>query len=149
MAGPGMGGPGMPGGRGPGRSGPGRANSEMMGVAEVLKIALDEPNMTVDQTMKFGDREQILHYVYTTDGKKNENTLPGNRVTESKTRWKKDRLITTSSTTGPMGKMQVVEERTLSEDGKTMTVKLTMKSDFMDWTRKLVYEKENPAVENP
>jgi hypothetical protein len=43
-----------------------------------------------------------------------------------------------------MGSMEIIESRTLSEDGQTMTVGFTMKAGLMDWKRKLVCEKENP-----
>jgi hypothetical protein len=42
-----------------------------------------------------------------------------------------------------MGPLQVTEERTLSADGKTMTVESSMTMGLMDWERTLVYEKQN------
>jgi len=85
-----------------------------------------------------------LEFQHTTDGKSNQNPLPGGTTVKSKTRWDKNRLITKSISEGPMGSMEIIESRTLSEDGQTMTVGFTMKAGLMDWKRKLVCEKENP-----
>ena len=155
MGGPGMGGPGMPPGgmrggrgRGPGGGpGQGRGDPAMMGVSERMQIRMQGREMEVRVPMRWGDREQIQEYRFTTDGKKRENTLPGGSVSTSKTRWKKNHLVTTSESKGPMGEMWVIEDRELSEDGRTMTVRLTMKSSSMDWKRTLVYEKEDRSVE--
>jgi predicted GIY-YIG superfamily endonuclease len=92
--------------------------------------------------MKMEGKEQVLEFQHTTDGKPCQNKVFGGSVVKSKTRWDKNRLITKSTSEGPMGSLEVIEARTLSEDGKTMTVEYTMKSAFMDWKRKLVYEKE-------
>lgn len=138
---------GMRGPRGAGgRPGQGGRNMEMSGVAERMEIRFDGPAMTVQQPMRFGEQEQILQFHYTTDGKKVENPGFGGRKVESKTQWKKNHLVTTSKSEGPMGPVQTTEDRSLSEDGKTMTIELTTRSAQMDWKRKLVYERETAAT---
>lgn len=158
MGGPGMGGPGMggPGMDGPGGwGGPGPApgarggDPQTMGVAETLEILHEEPQLTVRFPMQFGEEEQIFEFRHTTDGRKSRNTVPGGGVVKAQSKWKKDRLTTTSTAEGPMGTMQVTETRSLSEDGRMMTVEHTMRSTFMDWRRKLVYEREPSASTNP
>jgi hypothetical protein len=150
MGGPGMGGPGMggppmggPGGRRPSGTGQGMGDPEMMGVAESLEINHEEPRLIVKIPMKLGEEGQTVQFEHTTDGKKSQNSLPGGIVVKSQTRWKKIRLITKSTSDGPMGPLQVTEERTLSADGKTMTVESSMTMGLMDWERTLVYEKQN------
>ncbi len=150
MGGPGMGGPGMPPGgmRGPGGfggQGPGRGDPEMMGVARVMEIEQAGSRLIVREPMTFGTQQETLEFHYTTDGKKNENTLPGGLVATSKTKWKKNRLITESTSNGRMGATRTIEERSLSEDGQTMTIVSIMTSGFMHLKRTLVYEKVNPA----
>ncbi|MEJ2084044.1 MAG: hypothetical protein P8Y94_18315 [Acidobacteriota bacterium] len=126
MGGPGMGGPGMPPGgmRGPGGfggQGPGRGDPEMMGVARVMEIEQAGSRLIVREPMTFGT------------------------VATSKTKWKKTRLITESTSNGRMGATRTIEERSLSEDGQTMTIVSIMTSGFMHLKRTLVYEKVNPA----
>lgn len=150
MGGPGMGGPGMPsGGRrgrgGMGGPGQGRGEPEMMGVAEVMEIQQQGSRLIVKEPMRFGTQEQTLEFDYTTDGKENRNTLPGGMMVASRTEWKKNRLVTRSTSKGRMGAMRTTEERSLSEDGMTMTIVSTMRSSFMDARRKLVYDKVGPT----
>jgi hypothetical protein len=138
MGGPGTGGPGV---GGPRKGG----SQEMMGVSETLMINHEEPKLTVKVPMKFETKEQILEFQYTTDGKPNQNSFPGGITVKSKTRWEKNRHTTKSNSSGPMGSMEIIESRSLSDDGSTMSVEYTMKAGPMDWKRKLVYEKEKPA----
>lgn len=113
----------------------------MMGVSDWMEITHQEPKLSVKVPFKMGENEQVLQFEHSTDNKKNQNMLPGGAVVTAKTQWKKERLVTKSESKGPMGSMKITEERTLSEDGKTMTVKLRMEGGPMDWTRTLVYDK--------
>lgn len=113
----------------------------MMGVAESITIQHDEPKLVLKIPFKVGEEEQTVQSEHTTDGKKNQNTVPGLGAITSKTSWKKNRLITKSSFDSPFGPVQSTDDRTLSEDGKTMTIQSTVTSGLMDWKRTLVYEK--------
>jgi hypothetical protein len=164
MGGPGMGGPGGPGGGmgGPGMGGAGGgmggsggwggpagrpgmnapgAGSAETGVADLVTIVHQEPRLEVSIPVRFGEEERTLRFEHTTDGRKNQLSLPGGVVVRSKTRWKKRRLVTESTWEGPMGGVTVIETRSLSEDGSTMTVEFTMRAGAMELRRKLVYER--------
>ena len=143
MGGPEMGGPGR---GGPGRGGPpqgGRADRDpkLMGVGETVEIAHEEPKFVIKTMSNPDDKGQFIEWNLTTDGKKKETTLPDGSTLKSKSTWKKNRLTTKSTIESPTSHMELTEQRTLSEDGRTMTVEFTMASMFMLWARTLVYEK--------
>ena len=155
MGGPGMGGPGMGGsGRGggwggqgtrrPRHEGPGMADPEMMGVAESLVIEHEGVKLNVRFPMKFEGKDEMEEFHLTTDGKPNQITLPGGIVMKSKTHWDKNRLITKSNSEGSGDSMEVKESRSLSEDGKMLTIAQYVKAGPMEAERTLVYEKESP-----
>jgi hypothetical protein len=130
-----------PGGFGGGRGGGPMANAEV-----VLIIEHQEPTLKITRLVKTpqGDRTQEL--VYTTDGKENKN--PGMRGAEvkSKSKWDKGKLVTKASQTieTPQGTvdLEITEIRSLSEDGKTLTVETTTVSPMGERTRKEVYVKK-------
>ncbi|GAB4246859.1 MAG: hypothetical protein Kow00109_22970 [Acidobacteriota bacterium] len=154
MGGPGMGGPGM-GGGGMGRGGMGgggqqpsgrEQNLRMLPVAETLVIQHRDPEFRMQVPMRMGPQTQMVEIVYTTDGEKIERELPGGMEIRSKTRWRKNRLVTESDSAGPMGSSQILEERQLSEDGRTMTVEVKMRNGFMELRRKLIYRRVQQAA---
>jgi hypothetical protein len=107
-----------------------------------MSIEHADPQLTIKRAMKFGGEEQDQETKLTTDGKANKNKLPSGSTLKSKTRWDGVRLVTKSSFDTPMGSREIVEARSLSPDGKTMTIEQTTKGNGMEWTRKLVYNKE-------
>lgn len=175
MGGGGMGGPGVsggPGGPGGGMGGPGGgpvrmggpggwsgtggragmgpgAGAESMGVAEVLNIVHQEPRLEISIPIRFGAEQQTLVFKHTTDGSKHRHSLPGGVTARSKTRWKKNRLITESTSDGPMGTVTIVEVRSLSDDRKTMTVDFTLRAGMMELKRELVYERGETCPPSP
>jgi hypothetical protein len=112
----------------------------MVGVAETVEIAHEEPKLVIKATADSGNKGQVIQSNLTTDGKTNETPLPGGGTLKSKSTWKKGRLTTKSAIQSPTGSVDFTEVRRLSEDGRTMTVALTMSSLSMYWKRTLVYE---------
>jgi hypothetical protein len=160
MGGPGMGGPDWGGGTSPGGSGRRGPSQEEMGdnrprfgIPEKLSIEHAEPSLTIKRTLKLDGEDQEQESKYTTDGKANKNEMPGGRVVKSKTKWEGLQLVTKSDVETPMGKMGIVETRTLSGDGKVMTVALETKGEYGEWTQHLIYNKETdsskPETANP
>jgi hypothetical protein len=66
----------------------------------------------------------------------------GNSV-KSKTHWDGAKLVTESVMETPNGTRETKEVRSLSADGKTMTVETTSKGGFGEGTRKMVYNKKD------
>ena len=157
---PGMGGPGMRGPRmGGGMGGPGMGGPDMGGgtsadsgevnrprnsrIPESLVIEHDDPRLVIRNKIKSENDEQVEELKYTTDGKSNANEDPQGNTMQSKTHWKGDQLITKSSLETPRGKMEVTEVRSLSPDGKTMTIEVKTSAGQGEWSHKLVYNRES------
>ena len=93
---------------------------------------------------KFGENSRTA--TYKLDG--TESVNPGMRGGETKTKAKFDGatlvLEHTRNMSGPNGDMQVTskEVRSLSDDGKTMTVVTTSQGPNGETTRKMVYDKQ-------
>jgi hypothetical protein len=93
---------------------------------------------------KFGENSRTV--TYKLDG--SESVNPGMRggETKSKAKWDGASLVieSVSNVTGPNGDMQVTskEVRSLSADGKTMTVVTTRQGQNGETTRKTVYDKQ-------
>lgn len=93
---------------------------------------------------KFGEQTRTL--TYKLDG--SESVNPGMRggETKSKVKWDGATLVieSVSNVTGPNGDMQVTskEVRSLSADGKTMTVVSTRQGQNGEVTQKRVYDKQ-------
>ncbi len=159
MGGPGMGGPGMGGpdwGGGTSSGGSGRRGSSddgqrgtrpRWGIPEKVVIEHAEPALTVMRFVKLDGEDQEQDSKYTTDGKANKNEMPGGRTVKSKTKWEGLQLVTKSDVESPMGKMEIVETRTLSADGKVMTVALETKGEYGKSIQNLIYTREAAASE--
>ncbi len=154
MGGPGMGGPDWGGGTSSGGSSRGGSSDEgqrstrpRWGIPEKIVIEHVEPALTVKRIVKSGGEDQEQESKYTTDGKANKNEMPGGRTVKSKTKWEGLQLVTKSDADTPMGKMEIVETRTLSADGKVMTVALETKGERGERTQLLMYNREAPATE--
>lgn len=122
---PATGGGGGGGGGGAGMSGP-------------LTITQTATELVTEQT--FGD--QVRKATYYLDGK--ESTNPGMRGGESKSKARWDGKSLVIETNSMMGETAVTTKvvRTLSEDGKTMTVVTTRPGPNGETTRKTVYDKQ-------
>ena len=155
----GMGGPRMGGGTGgtvpgdPGLGGSSTGHGSSTETGEVerprrpqipttLVIEHVEPQLIVKQKINSEGEEQFRELKYTTDGKTNRNEGFRGYVVESQTSWKDDHLITKSTIDTANGTIKISEVRSLSPDGKTMTIEIKSSGGPMDRQQKLVYEKE-------
>jgi hypothetical protein len=125
-------GPGAGGGGGRGRG---------MGMGS-FSIAHDGDMVVVKRKMEFQGQERSFESRYTTDGQENVNEGFRGSSVKSKTRWEGSKLVTESVMDTPNGTRETKEIRSLSADGKTMTVEITSKGAFGEGTRKMVYSKK-------
>ena len=139
--GPARGGPGRGGRGGPGR-GPGGGPGGF-GTAATLVIMQSPDLLTIEQQTPRGSRSVS----YRLDG--SESTSPGPRgdlVTTST--WDGPTLLTvgTMRLSTPRGdvSMDLIEQRSLSADGRTLTVESVRMLPFGDVASTLVYRKEVP-----
>ncbi len=107
-----------------------------------LTIDHQEPQLIIRQTMNFRGAEQVRESRYTTDGKESTHEGLGGMPTPSKTYWEGSQLVTESSMETPRGSVELKEVRSLSDDGKVMTVTRTIKRGRGERTQKLVYVKQ-------
>ncbi len=106
-----------------------------------LFITHSDSKMVIEQ--KMGERTVLLtHYL---DGRESKNA--GMRGTEmtTKSTWVDNTIVTTGENTftTPMGEMTIKshEVRSMSDDGKSMTVVSTATTPRGEMTRKTVYDK--------
>lgn len=126
---------------GGGGGGGGGAGGGGMGAAP---ITIDQTDAKLTVTRTFND--QTTTSVYNLDGSESTNTSPRGE-SKSKAHWDGASLVieTTSTFNGQNGPMTInsKEVRTLSADGKTMTVVSTRPGrDGTETTRKTVYDKQ-------
>ena len=146
--GPGSGrfGAGRPGeGARQGRGGPGRRGMDRRGRGGMrgpLTIDHKEQQLVIKQSMNFEGEERIRTSSFTTDGKESTNPGFGGRSIPSRTHWEGNRLVTQTSMETRMGPVDVKEVRSLSDDGKTMTVVRTTTGGPRERTQTLVYLKQ-------
>jgi hypothetical protein len=107
-------------------------------MAAPLTITQSATELVTEQT--FGD--QVRKATYYLDGR--ESTNPGMRGGESKSKARWDGKSLVIETTSMMGENAVTTKvvRTLSEDGKVMTVVTTRPGPNGETTRKTVYDKQ-------
>ena len=124
--------PGAGGGGGRGRG---------MGMGS-FSITHDGDALVVKRKVEFQGEERTFESHYTTDGKENVNEGFRGSSVKSKTHWEGAKLVTESVMETPNGTRETKEVRSLSPDGKTMTVEVTSKGGFGEGTRKMVYNKK-------
>ena len=106
-----------------------------------LSIIQMDSKISIEQ--KMGD--QTRNVAYYLDGRESKN--PGMRGAEmtTKSTWVENTIVTDGENTftTPMGEMTIKthEVRTLSDDGKTMTIVSTATTPRGEMTRKTVYDK--------
>jgi hypothetical protein len=160
MGGPGMGGPGMgaPGAGGPGAGGQGKGGPNS-NAPQVTR----ETHLTIQQT----EKEMQLSTVITTNGQPGQPIVekfsldgeekvamiksPNSSVETmqvTKAKLKRDKFEVSTTTTYPPSPqyggsmtMEIKRDYSLSKDGKTLTVKMSM-GGMMPWSQKLIYVKE-------
>ena len=127
------------GGRGGGGGGGGGMGGMTMGATTITQTATE-----LKLSTPMGDQTRTVTYAL--DGK--ESTNPGMRggETRSKAHWDGNSLVieSTSTMNGQNGPMTITskEVRTLSDDGKTMTVVTTRTTPNGEQTTKRVYDKQ-------
>ena len=113
------------------------------GMFDSLVIEHNEPTLIIKRKMNLPTAEErTVESKYTTDGKSNSNEGFRGMTSKSKTHWEEHKLITESTMETEMGIMEIKEVRSLSSDGKTMTVEVTTKGGRREGTRKLVFNKQ-------
>ena len=123
------------------RSGGGGGRGRGMGMGS-FSITQDGDALVLKRKVEFQGEERTFESRYTADGKENVNEgFRGNSV-KSKTHWEGAKLVTESVMETPNGTRETKEVRSLSADGKTMTVETTSKGGFGEGTRKMVYNKK-------
>ena len=111
-------------------------------IPSTIVIEHAEPQLIVKQKINTEGEDQFRESKYTTDGKTNRNEGFRGYIVESQTSWKDDRLLTKSTIDTANGTIKITEVRSLSPDGKTMTVEIKSSGGPMDRQQKLVYNKD-------
>ena len=125
----------------PGGGGGGGGRGRGMGMGS-FSITHDGNALGVKRKVEFQGEERTFESRLTTDGKENVNEgFRGNSI-KSKTHWEDTKLVTESVMETPNGTRETKEVRSLSADGKTMTVEITSKGGFGEGTRKMVYNRK-------
>ena len=122
-----------------GGGGGGRGRGMSMGS---FSITHDGDALVVKRKVEFQGEERTFESRHTTDGKENVNEGFRGSSIKSKTHWEGTKLVTESVMETPNGTRETKEVRSLSADGKTMTVEITSKGGFGEGTRKMVYNKK-------
>lgn len=122
-----------------GGGGGGRGRGMGMGA---FSITHDGDTLVVKRKVEFQGEERTFESRHTTDGKENVNEGFRGSSVKSKTHWEAAKLVTESVMETPNGTRETKEVRSLSPDGKTMTVEITSKGGFGEGTRKMVYNKK-------
>jgi hypothetical protein len=113
------------------------------GMFDSIVIEHKDPELVIKRKMnRPSGEERTAESKYTTDGKENANEGFRGMTTKSKTHWEGDKLVTESTMETQRGTMETKEVRSLSADGKTMTVEMTTKGGPREGTRKLVFNKQ-------
>ena len=139
----GAGGPRGGRGGGPGRGGARRGGAGGFGPAATLRIAQSSDVLTIERQTPRGSRSVS----YRLDGSESASRGPrGDLVTTSS--WDGATLLTvgTLEMSTPRGDfpMDLVEQRSLSADGRTLTVESMRMLPFGEVASKLVYRKDAP-----
>lgn len=134
----GAGGPGGPGGGGGGQP----ADIDI-----TLVVKQTDNELAVTRKINFNGQERSIDQKFTLDGSQNTNPAAmGRGEFKSKTKLKKDKLVIegTQQITTPNGDMEIgsIEEYSLSEDGKILTIKATRSTPQGERTSKQVFNKQ-------
>ena len=122
-----------------GGGGGGRGRGMGMGS---FSITQDGDALVLKRKFEFQGEERTFESHHSTDGKENINEGFRGSSIKSKTHWEGTKLVTESVMETPNGTRETKEVRSLSADGKTMTVEMTSKGGFGEGTRKMVYNKK-------
>lgn len=136
----GRGGPGGPGG-------PGGGGGQPADIDITLVVKQTDNELSVTRKVNFNGQDRSIDQKFTLDGSQNTNPAAmGRGELKSKTKLKKDKLVIegTQQVTTPNGDMEIgsVEEYSLSEDGKILTIKSTRSTPQGERTSKQVFNKQ-------
>lgn len=124
----------------------GKYGGEGMHIATQLEVKHAEPELKVSQVLEIEDQKKTLTSVYRTDGQ--ETTNPGllpNISIVSKASWDGNRLIIDSTrnveTRRRTGQVKSKQVWSLSSDGNTLSIEMTVMTPQGERTAKLSYHK--------
>ncbi len=123
------------------RSDVGHARSGAMAGTRKVTIVINQTPAALTITRKIGERSETA--VEKLDGSESINKSPSGQDIRSTSRWEDSNLVTKSAMPTKGG--AVVEStsvRSLSADGKVMTIETTMKTPNGINKRKLIYNKQ-------
>ena len=123
------------------RPGGGGGGGRGMGMGS-FSITHESEALVVKRKIEFQGEERTFESRHTTNGKENVNEGFRGSTIKSKTHWEGTKLISESVMETPNGTRETKEIRSLSADGKTMTIEVTSKGGFGEGTRKMVYNKK-------
>ncbi len=134
--------PARPAGGGGGGQRPGGMGGGMGGMRpSELFITHSDSKMVIEQ--KMAERTTLLTYYL--DGRDSKNAGMRGAEMTTKSTWVENTIVTDGENTftTPMGEMKIKtrEVRSMSDDGKTMTIVSTVTSPRGDMTRTTVYDK--------
>jgi hypothetical protein len=122
----------------------GRSRGPGGGMGRPTSLFINQLGSTISIELKTADQSRTVSYYL--DGRESHNSGMRGQDFVTKSRWEGASLVTEGENTMPsqMGdvKIKTKEIRTLSDDGKTLTVISTFASPRGEVTRKLVYDKQ-------
>ncbi len=104
------------------------------------RIEHREPEIKVHSEVSGSQGSYASDYTWVTDGRENVNTVRGNEIRSTVT-WNGLSLISHAKTTVNGVSLQVVDQWTLSEDGRVLTVSRTVSAPQGNAEQTYVYEK--------
>jgi hypothetical protein len=110
-------------------------------IAASEKITHQDPalKIVIKQTSERGDRESEMNY--STDGKETINQMRGNPA-KSTAKWDGDTLVIDVKGSFDGNDFSIHDQMTLSEDGKTLTLKRHFSSSMGEADQTMVLEKQ-------
>jgi hypothetical protein len=110
-------------------------------VADQLKIVQKETSIKIEKEFQPGHGEQIRKFDFTTDGKDIHKSSGDGNSYHAKTQWSGSELVTKSEVTTPVGSLEVIEKRRLSEDQRFLIIQIKTKDHASNWSGTAVYTK--------
>ncbi len=111
-------------------------------VADQLKIVQKDPSITIEKDFQVEHGEQTRKFDFTTDGKVTHKKSADGNSYEAKTQWSGRQLVTKSEVKTPLGTLEVVETRHLSEDEQILTIHIKTKDHASHWSGTAVYTRK-------
>lgn len=106
------------------------------------KIAHHEPELKVHSEVSGPQGRYETDYKWITDGRDNVNTVRGNEI-HAKVVWDGPLLRASAATESNGGKLTLVDQWSLSQDGRVLTIARTISAPRGDVRQTYVYDKIN------